>query len=152
MTDLNCAEARERLLVADPEELRDRSRTTLGRHLAGCEPCAARAASILRGQRDLDDALSRIVAEATSGAPDISPRRRRLLTPRVALPLAAAAAVLLMIAGERWAWGGDDAELPTPEQVAATQREPIPFVTPPEDRNVAVFDTGNPRITVVWMF
>ncbi len=65
---MTCGAWRDRMLEADPAELRGREATPLAAHLAACADCAAVARRILEGEAGLDAALGGLAAEAGRGA------------------------------------------------------------------------------------
>ena len=169
---MRCEDARARMLMADPAALAGRSPGPLAEHLAGCEACAAAAGAILARDAELDTALATLARReapasileaaprgkaattATSTSPPIEAisagplpaHRARLVRRALAtmLPLAAAAALAILL-------------LPSPEPEAPAA---VPGNDPPghtvvnavSGRGVAVMQTRNPDITVVWNF
>ena len=155
-----CVEMHERLLEADPAELLGDGGSTVARHIAGCAACAAAARRILRSQQELADALSQLsaraapVARVVSVGPGASAEsavrpargaRRSLL--RVMPPLAAAAVLVLFLLQPRVADELPRLE-PVPEPTAYALDMPVVNATAGSD--VAVMQTSNPKITVVW--
>ena len=55
---MTCDEALDRMLEADPAELRGEAETGLARHIAGCHRCRAVAAAMLEETAAVDDALA----------------------------------------------------------------------------------------------
>lgn len=154
------------LLEAEVEELSGSRATPLGLHVRACARCRAAAARILDANAALDAVLSARrpldaadvieraraapTARAAPSAADTAPRVRRRVGLRGTLPrrwigLAAAASVAaLMLWTQR-----------TPQPNGTTWQptaESQPLVEPPSDRNVAVFETRDPDITVIWFF
>lgn len=152
---LDCRTASELLLTADPAELRGAGATDLARHVRTCAGCRARARLIVGEQARLDQLLSQVTARATlwSGAATpvaratTAPSRRQTLR-HVVLPLAAAAALFLVVrqTAERAQGPLPPISLP-PARVAE-----VPVVNAPAERNVAVMRTSNPNITVIWYY
>jgi len=155
---MTCAEARERMLEAEPGELRPDARGPLAEHIAACSSCAAAAEQILVLESALGEHLSRvphldpaeIVARAGSGR---RPVRRPAPARRVAhgrrrqlwLTVAAAAALAGVLL-----WPRPPRSLPgTP--VSVPRLDP-PAVEAPVGRDLAVLRTSNPDITVLWFF
>jgi hypothetical protein len=154
---LTCAEARDRLLMADAQELTPGHASPLGAHLAGCHDCARRAERI----RAFVDAVIEDLADA--GEFDAAGLVRRALAPEepMAPPsggtlggrrfapawaaLAAAAAI-----GAVLVWPDRPPELPGIP--VDTPRRAPPTVEAPAGRDVAVLPTSNPDITVLWFF
>ena len=152
---------RDRLLRAEPGELRASSPSALAGHLATCAECRADADRILAANRTLDTALSdappfdadALVARALeptrtpSSTQSSTPRSRRgLRRPRPAAwaPLLAAA----VLAGLLLLRGPDPAPPPGPRPAALAP----PDFSAPEGTDFAVFATADPDITVVWIF
>lgn len=143
---MTCLEARAALLEADLEELRGTADTSLALHLRDCADCRAGAERILR----VEDALGRRLAahaprRGIARAP-ATPWRRRPW--RWAVPLAAAATILALIVTrpEQSPPRGDApvvSKPPGPSRVA---------VRAPAGRNVAVFETKDRDIVVIWFF
>jgi hypothetical protein len=157
-----CAEMRERLLDADPAELRGEGDSTVALHLHDCARCAAAARRILGAQQELAASLSTLTDQAAAtgrvgatvgmsrawgrGHASRTSRTRRWLIGTTA-PLAAAAVLVLVLVQRR---AGDELPRlePLPEQVAAATDVPMVNVTGNDD--VAIMRTTNPNITVVW--
>ncbi len=154
---MNCTEARDRLLEADLAELNGEVGTDLSRHLRDCAGCRALAERLAAQERSLAAALDAVrprmgVEEALARAEAESASRGRVLTFPLRkawglLPLAAAAAVAGVLVTSN---GG---QLPgEPIDVAALREASVPTVEEATGRNVAVFETENPDIVVVWIF
>lgn len=146
---IDCATARDLLLEADPAELQDGNATgtPLAEHLVSCTECRALAARILRAQHMLDHTLTK-AASATAGADKAieiarRPRRRRYWTYLV--PLAAAAAVIIAV------FHRAPAPIPVSSSALATSIR-TPGVEAPPGTNVAVIQTDNPNILIVWLY
>lgn len=188
---MTCAQARERMLTADPAELRQGGDSALARHLAHCERCASMAATLTRELTQLDTALeeyaragdpvleaqralarSREGAEPETGIERSSPETR-VHEPRPVVDLedrlerrgrrrgwavglggvAAAAAIAALL------WTGGPEELPPggvpPGPTGDAGNSPIRprvAVQPPDDQTAVVMATGNPEITIVWLY
>jgi hypothetical protein len=157
-----CVEMRERLLEADPAELLGEGDSTVALHVAGCAACTAAARRILRSQQELADALSQLseraapaagagvvavgpVASAETAGRRAPGARRRLL--RAMPPLAAAAVLVLFLLQQRAVDELPRLE-PVPEPTAYALDMPVVNATDGSD--VAVMQTTNPNITVVW--
>jgi len=128
---MNCDEARELLLEAELVELRGEGDSPLARHVTACAGCRAMAAHILSQTAALHAALER------------RPAAKRRFAWRRAVPvgLAAAAALALLLV----------------PRTKETRVLPAAAVAPHEGvvataSNVAVIQTQNPKITVVWYF
>ncbi len=151
---MECTTARERLLEADPAELRGVGDGELAAHLAGCAGCRGRAAAILAGEAELDAALAGLAAEGAARLPAerparVIPFRPRRWAPWALAPLAAAAAAALL-------WLRPQQALPPTSEaearaVAQALFRPPPLVDPGAGRSAAVIQTRNPEITVVWL-
>ncbi len=87
MTDITCDTALERMLEADPAELRGETDSALARHIDGCPRCAAVAVAFLEEHAALDDAMATL---ATGTAVDFDPAAN--LDPATAYAAADAAA------------------------------------------------------------
>lgn len=164
---MNCDAVRERLLEVDLQA----PGTGLERHLQGCADCRALAERFRAAETELDASLREVgpafqsdeaVAIALSGfaesldpafgAPSRGLLRRdwRRLARWAPLPLAAAAALtgLLMSGGPASRTSEGTLASGRPAPVAADRHG---FqVEVPSDRKVAVFETRDPAITVVW--
>lgn len=153
-----CAEVRELLLEAEPEELRGVGTSAVAEHVRACRACAHIAGRILAEtevlRAYLDDAptppLGEIlrragVARAAEVAPAVAAGRtipRRWLW----APAAAAAAVAALFVAL-------ESRGPVPHAASTTApAEPPPVVEPANGATVAVMQTANPDITVLWFF
>lgn len=154
---MNCTEARDRLLEADLAKLKGEVDTDLSLHVRDCAGCRAVAERLAAQERTLAVALDAVrprmgVEEALARAEAGSASRGRVLTFPLRkawglVPLAAAAAVAGVLITSN---GG---QLPgEPIDVAAAHHAPVPTVEESTGRNVAVFETENPDIVVVWIF
>lgn len=168
-----CAPFRERMLEADPPELRGEGDGPLARHLRTCPACARAAAVLLAETARLDALLGEradvdvpaLLARAGVGpgaVPTSSPRAaaaapgtvaappargRRFPSRRFWIPLAAAAALaaLLLVYGP--------GTRTPPASMAAAQPAPtLPVVEPAAGQDAAIIRTDDPEITVVWLF
>jgi hypothetical protein len=157
---MTCAEAIEALLEAEPTALEGIGGEPLARHIRECPSCAERARTILQGEAalvqalgtqvralDLDQILERAGA-AGPGQPTRLPapwrswsisRHRRTL-----LPLAAAAGMTALFLTR-------EPSLPGPVYSPPPASQGLD-VQVPEGRSVAVLETNNPEITVLWLF
>lgn len=172
---MRCETALERMLEAEPETLRGEGDGELVRHLAGCARCARIAATLVEESdavdRALDEWAGEISADATadaalaairatptdevappgfdqgSGAVGVRRVSRRTWMRRAWVPLAAAAALAGILFLTRH-------EMPFPPASGSDGPavEPRVSVTPPPDRNVAIMETENPNITIVWLY
>jgi len=146
---MTCIEARAALVEADPQELHGAADTPLAEHLRDCADCRAAAERIVlvenaMGRRLAALAPRRGLARARATPP---PKRRPW---RWAVPLAAAAGVgaLLLLVPR------------PPESRPAADSRPSTLVREaggvsvraPAGRNVAVFETADSGIVVIWFF
>lgn len=143
---MNCSDWQDVMLEAEPAELSGEGESALAKHLRSCAVCRAQADLLLRAMTELDQDLA---AEAARdqvrrlGRPE---RLRRAAL--VAVPLAAAAAIALLLLGPFRAGRGPGlVRIPPVPTVAA-----VPVVTPPPGRNAAVIQTDNPDIVIVWLY
>ena len=154
-----CHEIHDLLLEATPEELRGGGEGALAAHLRSCGECRHRAELLLRADEALDAALGAapapdvdaILARAAAAPVELgwlrrtaSVTRRAAATRRAWIPLAAAAVLagLLLVPRSR-----TPAPLPT---VAPPQA--VPLVEAASAGGVAILETDNPNITVLWFF
>lgn len=177
MSPDTCATFRDRMLEADPPELRGEGDSPLARHLRVCASCA-RAAEVLLEETarldtflgdgpevDLAALLARARREEAGGIAQVTgaqrslaappgvttPGRRRaqrILSRRLWIPLAAAAAVTAVLLLR-------PAPTPTPTpptSVAATIQPALPVVEPAAGQDAAIIQTDDPEITVIWLF
>lgn len=157
-----CSDIRELLLEASPAELGGEGDGPLAAHLRECALCRRRAARLLEADEALDAALGapgtldvEAVLERAARLPSVhlvstwgaragSAARRALSARRAWVPLAAAAAVagLLLVARS-------PAPPPLP---AVAHAEAPPLVEESSAGGVAIIETDNPDITVLWFF
>lgn len=168
---MNCERALDRMLEAEPAELRGEGGTELARHIRGCPRCQRTAGVLVAELSALDAALD---AYAEEGDPEVAAdaalaairagsvpgrarphrggrmRATRGLAARLGagLGLAAAAALAALLLR------GPSGPTPPPPSAAGSPdpREPAVAVTPPPGRGAAVLQTRNPDITVVWLY
>lgn len=150
-----CARSPEALLDAELEELSGVAETDLGVHVRACARCAATARAILEGNDALDGVLgsvppidarallARARVEVVPGAEKRAPRFGRRWRQGAALAAAAAIAVLLVLS-ER------DRSMPGVEM--APRAEVYSMVEAPADLSVAVIQTDDPDITILWFY
>lgn len=157
---MTCVQTRAALLEADLAELGRPATTPLAGHLGTCAECRRLADWIVAGtdalrrerarppRRSPGEASTAAAQEATA----IRRVRRRWLTATPALAAAGLAAVLLTRSRGP---GLPSAPSPpsTPSAPAAAPAAPadVPLVASTA-RTVAVFETANPKIIVVWQF
>ena len=150
-----CTRSFDTLLEADVEELSGVAETEVGVHVRGCARCAAAARAILEGNDALDDvlgsvppfdALALIARARVEALPKVEKRGRRFSRRwRGGAALAAAASIAaLLVLPER--------DMPMPG-VELTPRTAIySLVEAPADRSIAVIQTDNPDITILWFY
>jgi hypothetical protein len=145
---VTCAEARERMLEADRTDLSGATDSALSLHLRTCARCRRAADRILEAERELWEALS----AAAPGRPvdeAVGPARRRARRRRWmwrAAPLAAAAVLAVALIARR-----EQGHQALPPASAPAIRSGLAVEGPP-GRSVAVFQTDNPDIVVIWFF
>ncbi|HEX6590013.1 MAG TPA: hypothetical protein VF039_13495 [Longimicrobiales bacterium] len=155
---MNCSSARDALLDAELDELRGRGDTPLAEHVRTCDACRADADRILAATAALGRALDTDVAARSSraerargGARDArnAGRRQGARPLRFVVPLvaAAAAAAALLVAAPRIARQAQVAPYTPPPRVPSA-----PVVNATGDGGVAVMNTADPTITVVWSY
>lgn len=144
-----CPERIEELVEADVPTLRGRGDSELAAHLAHCPRCTDAAQRMLAANASLDsllseyptldvDAVLQRAAAKTAGRLD-----RRRPSRWTALAAAASVATLLLVRGLDRPLPGDPPTLPG---------APYAEVEVPAGRNVAVLQTEDPDITVLWLF
>ena len=155
-----CTDAQARLLEADLPVLRGEGDDPLAHHLRSCSRCQGIAATILEGEAglaeslalvlpplDLDEILERAEAPEKGKVVPITSRRPRWTRSGAGftlIPLAAAAALTALFLGRT-------PNLPGPEYTPELGRPGL-NVEVPEGQSVAVLETSNPEITVLWLF
>lgn len=167
---MRCDTALDRMLEAEPSELRGVGDGELAAHIAACGRCSRIAATLLDELGALDSALAgfgkRHDADAAADAalaavrggvgagrapgPPARDGARvgpgwRTWTRGAWVPLAAAAALAAVLLAR------DDAPVDGPVR-RAPGVEPRVSVTPPEDQGAAILETANPNITIVWLY
>jgi len=161
---MTCDEARELLLEAEPGELEGTGGSPLSLHLAACGRCAAAAARIVQATRALDahlaappdeEAVDAVLAALGRAGPrpvasvvDLrAPRWRRAAWGSLAM---AAAATGLLFVARLPAPINEGANEAAPSVAAAVP--PPPLIEASSAATVAVIETDNPDITVLWFF
>ena len=156
---MNCQEAMEAILEADPEVLEGPGSTALGLHLQECPRCRAKARAILQGEAhlamglardlrtpDLDEILRQAAERGPAGVGSGRKAAWSVSTGRVIrtlIPLAAAATLVLLL--------GRSPSLPGSPYVPSPPPSGL-NVEVPQGQSVAVMETTNPKIAVVWIF
>ena len=143
---MNCRAALDLMLETEPADLAGKTDSELSRHIQGCAPCRAGAQRILEAEGSLREALAaaaprRTAAEAVQLAGQRQKRTRRLWP---LVPLAAAAGLAGLILTRRHPIELVPPASPTPSARIA--------VTAPPGRSVAVLQTDNPDVVVIWFF
>jgi hypothetical protein len=144
---IDCATATDLLLVAAPAELRGAGDSELAAHVRTCASCRAQAELLLAEEARLARALDTLTALHTATVSDRRPLRR--WAPRLLLPLAAAAAAMVVLMTREAQ--RNRGPLP-PLLVPPTRVAEVPVVNASSRRNVAIMRTSDPRITVVWYY
>ncbi|MDH3496003.1 MAG: hypothetical protein OER21_04510 [Gemmatimonadota bacterium] len=144
---MTCDDARQLLLTADLAELTPGGPMPLGAHLAGCADCRALAGRVLAAARVVQAERDRPPRRAAGALAEEARRaaraRRRARRRWTAVPALAAAAVVVVLLVR-----DGTPPIPIPPRTVET----TPLVDAPPGRHVAVFETGNPAIVVVWTF
>ncbi len=169
---MTCAQAHKALLQAELRELEGKGDTPLARHLRDCPHCRDAAGVILRAEAALARALGPAVAapdlervlalalvpetpeveapwtregtvlplrELTKGSPSRLPAGGMAL-----LPVAAAAALAALFLAR-------EPRLPGPAPAPVAYAGGLDVAMPP-GQNVAVLETSDPNITVLWLY
>lgn len=145
----DCEHARRWMLEAEPAELRAVGGSPMADHLAGCEECRRRAEAIVAGMEELDHALAELARPAAPQRTLLRLRPARAW--RWAAPLALAAGMAAVMLARRPA----PAEEPpgvTAERIARVLFAPAPVARSVDGRGVAVLETNDPDVTVVWFY
>lgn len=171
---MSCTEIRERLLEAELDELAGESDTPVGRHVRSCPACGAVARTLLAETRALGAALDSLAPSrdgvapaghvagsrsslAAGPVPSVVRERGGSPVPRSRgrvrrwAPLAAAAGLAGLIA---IGWG-EDRPLGDPSTPLDRVEAPVGerfAIEVPDDGRLAVFDTADPSIKVVWFY
>jgi hypothetical protein len=146
----DCEQARRWMLEADLAELRALERSPVADHLAGCDGCRRRAEAIVAGMAELDHALAELARPAATRRTALL-RFRPARAWRWAAPLALAAGIAAVMLARRPA----PAEEPpgvTAERIARVLFAPAPVARALDGRGVAVLETNDPDVTVVWFY
>ena len=147
---MSCEQARDAMLDAEPDELRGVGASALAAHVRECARCRAAAATLLGGTAALARALDDgVAARARDVLPMPVGARSRRARPALAaaIPLAAAAALALLFVGRGVLVRDRIGPYTPPVSVPSA-----PVVNAHGDGGVAVMNTADPRITVVWNF
>lgn len=157
-----CRGFRSQILEGDPHELRGEGDSRLAAHVRECSGCARAAATVLAELERLDAFLAsdpsdavvdRVLARAGPTVPgsrgpalaDLHPTGRPRPWPGRWTMVAAAAAVaaLLLLPGS---------PVPPAPEAPAGGTLRLPTVEAMSGQRVAVLETDNPDITVLWFF
>lgn len=152
MKAMDCTEARERMLEADLAELQQTGESGLSKHVLLCAGCHRVAERILRDERTLARELGRIRPRGSLEPWLASPQRGWHQRPRIwrrLVPALAAAGLAGVLLTQVLINPFDGAP---PAAAVAEALPAAPQVDPPPDRNVVVFETGNPNILIVWFY
>lgn len=149
-----CRDALRALLEAEPQELRGEGESVVAAHVRGCADCRVAADALLAGEESLAETLRgqappldvKSVLERAHSAPTPSHPRWRSAAWKSAVPLAAAAATAFLLLTRD---GGIPPVAPVSEPAVITTAQVLEV---PEGKNVAVLETQNPAIAVVWFF
>ena len=152
---MNCELALERMLEAAPEALGGQGDSELAAHIAQCSRCRPVAVEILAGQELLAAGIRHVetMGDVDAMLPAIrraaAQRMKRRMLARLAVPLAVAAALALLVVGDR-----EPAALDTDQsvQLARSRLRAEQTVRLSPNTNAIVFKTSNPKITVVWFY
>jgi len=149
---INCDNAFERLLEADPADLAGHGDSQLAVHVSECARCQAVGATLLGGQEQLAAALTQIVPHTdVDGALNAARARRSKIRKRQQFwqwgPIAAAAAIsgvmILQALGGNPMLEGELLSAP-----AAIE----PLVEAQAGQNVLVFETSDQSAKVIWFY
>ncbi len=172
---MTCHDALDAMLTASPAELRGEGASPLAFHVRECGRCRAVARTILSEQAALDAAMAAAepprpagaVADAvleTARAEGVAPGQdtdadvvpgtgkrgpvgARLRSWKVAVPTLLAAVLAALLLFPR-----DDRDWQVPAGAGPAVRGERVAVSPPPDKSVAVFQTRNPNIKVIWFY
>ena len=149
---ISCADFRSLLLEAGPLELDGVGPSPVAAHVRVCDSCRGLAARVRAETAALDAYLTHdppaldvdtILIRAAAGARPKAPIPLRVPRRWTALAVAAAIAALLLLPGER---------LPPETPLRPVQTVQLPTVEASAEHTVAVLETSNPDITVLWFF
>jgi hypothetical protein len=160
---MRCRDALRALLEAEPQELRGEGESAVAAHVRMCPECGMAADALLAGEESLAETLRgqappldvKSVLERARSADEESVRlpfpppsrpRWRSAAWKSVVPLAAAAATAFLLLTRD---GGIPPVTPVSEPAVITTAQ---VLEAPEGKNVAVLETQNPAIAVVWFF
>jgi len=152
---MTCRDVRILLLEAEADELRGMGTSPVADHIRGCAPCAAAAGDILRATEALDGYLSDaphgvdldalVDGMVRDRSRRVTPIRRWRPAVWASVAMAAAAAAVIFVARQPIADGD-------PEITHAVATALPTLVASSGAATVAVIETDNPDITVLWFF
>jgi anti-sigma factor RsiW len=145
---MNCPAALDLMLEAEPADLAGITDSELSRHIEGCPPCRAAANRILEAERSLRETLAAAAPRRTTAEVLHLTGQRRRRTGRLWQlgSLAAAAGLAGLVLTRHHA-----IELVPPPPVSPPPSPRI-AVAAPHGRSVAVLQTDNPDVVVIWFF
>ena len=132
---MSCAVIREKMLVAELEELRGIGESAVAKHVRTCDECAAIAQQLLAGH-----------AQIASGMQQIKPHGRKRNKRWIPIPLAAAAVIALLMIPRMQT---DDA-LPNIDAVTRMMFREEPVVAPSAGQQAMVIEKN--ELTIVWLY
>jgi anti-sigma factor RsiW len=144
---MRCAEAREPILTADPQELESGAAGPLAEHLGECAACRRSADRILAAHQALRTALVPVARSAAAAQRALAEGRRAVRVHRrlrTLAPALAAAAMLVVLLAR--------ADHTAPAPVILSHPETMPPLVEAGAARVAIFSTSRPNVTVVWQF
>ncbi len=127
---MNCTEAREAMLVAEPAEFRAQGGSELAAHIGECDACRSLAGALAG---DLDRLSSRIRARS---------RRRTLML--AALPIAAVLVATVTVMTKR-------ADQPVAVQPRTDRPASVVSIEVGVGQQATVIKTADPKTTLVWI-
>jgi len=152
---MRCRDALRALLEAEPQELRGEGESAVAAHVRECPECGMAADALLAGEESLAETLrgqappldvKSVLERARLPFPPPSRPRWRSAVWKSVVPLAAAAATAFLLLTRD---GGIPPVTPVSEPAVITTAQ---VLEAPEGKNVAVLETQNPAIAVVWFF
>ena len=149
---MNCTTARVLVLTAELSQLEGRNDSDLSRHLTECERCRTIAGVLLAAQRELHVELhSAPTTDANRAARHAvftaHRRRARVRVVRWGAPIAVAAGLATLLLTQR----GPGSIAEPPRLPAQTMQRRV-TVTPPPGRSVAVMQTADANVVILWFF
>jgi hypothetical protein len=137
---MDCAAARDEMLVVDLEELRSEADSPLADHLRSCSACRARASALLGGHAALERGLAKL-----QPADRIKPSLRARPWYWLPVPLAAAAALALLLVNQQ-----TNETLPNVDGIARVMFRERPVVAPAAGQQAMVIEKND--LTIVWLY